>query len=310
MSTMVAKLGLIRWWELPYIARMTRQNLGEVDQELRRLLRHPLWHWGVRLIGPLYLGLGGRGYKAMLQRQIVGCAFIEFRRQSGYLYNVQVNHDWRRQGVARQLMGHLETAAMHEGYGWTALYVDKANGAARALYEMLGYRPYFSHYWRRRSAADWPAMAGELAQVEPLRRPDAMLLHNYYSQHELFHGDAWAARVVAADFPITLPPGGLHWRCLWAGGEVGFAWGDYVRDRPVLNLYLNHTTWGDAAILAGTLAAIRHAAGWRSSNLDLLLGSSGHGAASLEALTALGFQRRTQSRLLLLKQLPLTRRLS
>ena len=56
-------------------------------------------------------------------------------------------------------------------------------------------------------------------------------------------------------------------------------------------------------ILAATLAAVREAAGWQSSYMDLLLGSSGHGNASQMALLELGFQQRTQARLLLLKSL-------
>lgn len=303
MSPALPRITPIRWWELPAIARMTRYNLGEVDQQLRHLLQHPVWHWWVRLIGPFYLGAGGTGYKALLGRQIAGCAFISFRRQSGYIYNVQVNEAWRRQRIGWQLMAHLEEQALSKGYGWTALYVDRGNEAGRSLYQHMGYRPYFSHYWRRRQADGWPLPPSRDVQVKALRRPEAVELHQYFSQHELFHGDAWAARLVADDYPISLPAGGLSWRCLHEGTEIGFAWGDYLRDRPVLNLYLHHHWWGNGPILAATLAAVREAAGWQSSYMDLLLGSSGHGNASQTALLELGFQQRTQARLLLLKSL-------
>jgi hypothetical protein len=239
----------------------------------------------------------------VIERQIAGCAFVNFRRQSGYIYNVQVNGAWRRQGVGRQLMAHLEGLALARGYTWTALYVDRDNEVGRSLYQHLGYRPYFSHYWRRRLAAGWPQVANDSVQVVALRRPDAVEIHTYYSQHELFYGDQWAARVVADDYPISLPAGGLSWRCLHDGKEIGFAWGDYLRGRPVLNLYLHQSWWGNSPILAGTLAAVRQAAGWQSSDMDLLLGSNDHGAASRAALQDLGFQQRTQARLLLLKPL-------
>src|SRR5690606_445437 len=54
---------------------------------------------------------------------------------------LMVSPDARRQGLARVLMSHLETAAWDAGYRQIWLETHAAWQAARRFYEALGYEP-------------------------------------------------------------------------------------------------------------------------------------------------------------------------
>ena len=293
----------IRWYELRKVARMTLANLSTVDQQLKRLLRNFFSRQLVRIFGPVYLSVGGRGYKATAHGQILGCAFLSSRKKSCYIYNVQVNAFARRKGVGFRLMKKMEALAMENGHTAVALLVDKRNEAGRALYDKLGYRRYFGMFWRRRIPDGWPLAENAAAEVRPVRGPQAQQLFNTYQYHELLNGDRWAASIVANDFPASLPRAGQYFQCLHNDLEIGFAWSDYVGDRPVVNLYLSRTVWGNPNVLRGLLYGIRHASGFRSSYLDLYLGSSIHSQASAANLINMGFKPETRARLLLIKDL-------
>ena len=98
---------------------------------------------------PVYLALAGKGYKVVRDRQTIGCAFLHFRHVSAYVFNVSVNRPYRRQGIGRLLMAHLESVARQNGHLWLALQVDDGNKPAQQLYKELGYQTYHPHFMRR-----------------------------------------------------------------------------------------------------------------------------------------------------------------
>lgn len=59
----------------------------------------------------------------------------------GYIYDLYVVPEARRQGVARALLAAAERLARRRGYREIGLTVAVHNDAARRLYESLGYHP-------------------------------------------------------------------------------------------------------------------------------------------------------------------------
>ena len=57
-----------------------------------------------------------------------------------WVYNITVQPEFRRQGLARHLLGLAEDLARQEGYDALGLMVAEHNAAARALYERVGFR--------------------------------------------------------------------------------------------------------------------------------------------------------------------------
>ena len=83
------------------------------------------------------------------QDQVVGTVEISCRRyrlwnfnqpQQVYLSNLAVREDWRRQGVAHQLLAASEQQATDWGFQELYLHVMADNGRALRLYEKMGYQ--------------------------------------------------------------------------------------------------------------------------------------------------------------------------
>jgi ribosomal-protein-alanine N-acetyltransferase len=66
-----------------------------------------------------------------------------------------VGHDYRREGLGRQLVEWLEKPALVAGIAAVFLEVRGSNHGAQAFYERLGYRKlaYIAHYYQGRESA-------------------------------------------------------------------------------------------------------------------------------------------------------------
>lgn len=71
--------------------------------------------------------------------EVLGYAGMEFVCGEGYLDNVAVFPNARRQGAGRALVGALLTYAKAHGGSFVTLEVRPSNAAAIALYESLGF---------------------------------------------------------------------------------------------------------------------------------------------------------------------------
>ena len=68
----------------------------------------------------------------------VGCQTV---LDEGYITNVAVSPDFRRQGIARALIAELIKQAQEKGLAFVTLEVRESNAAARALYAGAGFVP-------------------------------------------------------------------------------------------------------------------------------------------------------------------------
>jgi ribosomal protein S18 acetylase RimI-like enzyme len=74
-------------------------------------------------------------------RSLYALSLIDHRigRDEGFITDVAVAEAYRRRGIARQLLAHLEEEAALRHKHFLALYVSARNQGARRLYEQLGY---------------------------------------------------------------------------------------------------------------------------------------------------------------------------
>ena len=68
----------------------------------------------------------------------VGCQTV---LDEGYITNVAVSPDFRRQGIAKALITELIEQAKAKGLAFVTLEVRESNAAARALYAGAGFAP-------------------------------------------------------------------------------------------------------------------------------------------------------------------------
>jgi GNAT superfamily N-acetyltransferase len=289
-----------RLWDLLALTGMAYRNMPGHDRQFTEMVSRRLGRWLGWLFMPAYLATSGRGYKALVNGRLAGCAFLQLRAQSGYIYNVSVNQAYRRQGVATRLMAYLAAETASEGRTWLALQVDEGNQGAQVLYQGLGYHYYHTDYLHY----DGPPLAPPPLTLGTAIEPLGNRYHAHYHAYadlERGHGDGWAAAVVAADYPAGPPAGGSHWRCLVNGREAGYGWIGGAADQAMLILLLDPQWWGEPETVAfmGQLLAVWGVA--RPSKVDLYVGSSGHQAAVSHLLAPLGFQTVPQPRLLMLK---------
>ncbi len=76
---------------------------------------------------------------ALIDNMPVGIALLSLRGDSGWVSGVGVLTPWRRQGIARQLVEHIQATAQAIGLRTLWLEVLTQNEAALALYQQLGF---------------------------------------------------------------------------------------------------------------------------------------------------------------------------
>ena len=294
----VQKVG---WTDLPAVTRMTFDNMIGVDRYFTRMVRNPLGRWLTYGTLPLYLRFSGIGFKALVNGRLAGCAFLHVRGHSGYIFNVSVNRAYRRQGIGRKLMAHMERVIMARSREWSVLQVDRGNEPAEQLYRQLGYRSYHPHFLRREIRPPISkAMTGGMT-IERLHRRLGHHLYARYLNIERRKGDFWAASVVD-EYDSRPGAGGAYWRCQLYKQEIGCARVIGREDRPLIRLALNPEYWGHVAT-GGLAKELVDSLSGRPDYVDLFLESSAHHRAACRILNGLGFQERCRSRLLMLKPL-------
>lgn len=301
MNGQFAEVEPVRIGDLGQITQLVFANMTGVDQQFTVMTRH----WFSRLYNqitiPLYLLTSGWGFKVMRGGQIAGFAFLSLRPQSGYIFNVVVDHPFRRMGVGRLLMTYLEQSIRQQGRIWATLQVDAGNEPAQTLYQSLGYQSYHPHFWH------WPGARWLRQEISPSARLVGVrgrgrTLYHHFATLERETGDAWAANLVGNEYSLPRPTQGQEWRCVWQGQDIGYAWVDGGDEGAGLILLWHPQWWGQGSVLS-FVQLLLDEVGRRRGVIDLHLGSSGHDDAAAAILKPLGFVPRTQPRILMLKNL-------
>ncbi|MDX1662641.1 MAG: GNAT family N-acetyltransferase [Candidatus Promineifilaceae bacterium] len=293
----------VKLWDMPTMTRMAYANMTGADVEFTRMAGNPLFRALGYLVLPFYLATAGQGYKAVLEGRTVGCAFLHLRQSSGLVFNVSVNESYRRRGIGRALMKHLEAQGRQGNVGWLGLQVDEGNVPAQRLYLDLGYRPYHPYYFcfsgRRSPFAD----ALPNVRLEALRGRAGHRLYMHYLHQEQEVGDAWAADVVRKDFADGPNTGGRFWRLLIRDDEAGCAWVSNRGLGPTVMFALKPTYWGEAGPTAGLLHLLFQEMPSGKARMNLFFGSSSHQQAVAPLLEAHRFRQQRRKRILMLKEI-------
>lgn len=300
MKESLAGVQPIRLTDLWSVTQLVFANMMGVDQQFTALNQNLVTRLFNHLTIPLYLLTAGRGFKVVKEGQVAGFAYLSLRPRSGYIFNVVVDHPFRRQGVGHTLMTYLEQQIRRRGRQWAVLQVDAGNEPAQNLYLRLGYQPYHPSFWQW-NGGRWPKQVVHTdAWLEPVRGRGRALYH-YYAGLERDNGDAWAAPLVANEYAMPRPVGGQEWRCVWEGNEVGYAWATTGQNGTVLVLLLHPSGWHKTVWLISFLQLLLDEVGGRRGVIDVHVGSSEHYAAAAGTLQPLGFTPRSQPRILMLK---------
>uniref|UniRef100_K3XAQ9 N-acetyltransferase domain-containing protein n=1 Tax=Globisporangium ultimum (strain ATCC 200006 / CBS 805.95 / DAOM BR144) TaxID=431595 RepID=K3XAQ9_GLOUD len=91
-------------------------------------------------IGGVYMKPGGNFWVATIEDKIVGMVGLEAKpNQEGELRRMSVNHEYRRYGIGRLLIAHLEAWAAANGFTKVWLSTGGVMTQARKFYLSLGY---------------------------------------------------------------------------------------------------------------------------------------------------------------------------
>lgn len=301
MAALDIEIKRVRIFDLLTITRMAYANMTGVDQQFTQLVRNPIGRFMGYFIFPFYFGLTGDGYKAVAGGKIIGCAYLYLNKNSGYVFNVNVNQGYRRQGVARQLMAHLEEITRSRRRSLLVLQVEDANLPAKRLYEELGFRSYHPHFLRTNGAIGLRQAVESAVSLESLNNSWGRRFFLQYQSMERRAGDGWAYEALK-DYQDREGDSGRYWRCLLNGEEVGAVWERKSEASFLLTLALKPEFWGHLG-QTGFVKQVLDQSGIKRPYLDLHFGSSPHHEAAVAMFERLGFEEMVQSRLLMVKRL-------
>ena len=118
------------------IRRMERDDIARVAEIERLCFADP---WSERAFEFL---LDGKniGFVALVDGVSAAYAGLICVLDEGQIANVAVHPDYRRQGLAREILNTVDAYSVENGIVLLSLEVRASNTAARALYESLGWQ--------------------------------------------------------------------------------------------------------------------------------------------------------------------------
>ncbi len=118
------------------IERMTAARLDGVCAIENACFAHP---WSRQSIEAELDNETSLFYVAVEDGQVVGYIGMSFVLDEGYIYNVAVKADCRKNGVGSALIQTLVTHCRKNNFAFLTLEVRKSNAPARSLYEKFGF---------------------------------------------------------------------------------------------------------------------------------------------------------------------------
>jgi ribosomal protein S18 acetylase RimI-like enzyme len=291
----------IRIMDLIALTQMTHENMVGADRHFTRMVSTRAGYWLSYLTMPFIFFFSGKGYKAVVNQSMVGCAYLNLRNRSGYVFNVGVRRNHRRQGIGYALMEHVETVAYQHSRRWMALQVDDGNEPAQNLYANLGYRPYHPNYFAGEAVDLRSQEEIDEVEIEHLTRYRGSRMFAQYLELERSAGDSWASEIIDECMPGA-PGDGTYWRCLSGSKEIGCLRASHAADILKVHLVLKPENWDDGN--AAKLTQNVHDFIQQSPALiEIHLGCSLHHEEAGSRMKDLGFHSQARPRILMLKRL-------
>lgn len=112
--------------DLQQLAQLLTMGYGGLHERVARAEKHPT----------AYVFLVAKTYP---HAQIIGTGYLRPWMRAAEISDVMVHVNYRRRGIANQLMQSLIDAAVFHGYTALQLTCDESNIAALNLYQKLGF---------------------------------------------------------------------------------------------------------------------------------------------------------------------------
>ena len=295
----------IRVRDLPTVRRMVYANMVGHDAQFTALIENPLQKFFLDASMYPYLLTNGTGFKYVVQNEILGCAYVhvEQRRSSGFVFNVNVNEEARRQGVGLALMEQIERFGRKKNLDWLLLWVDGPNEGARKFYGRLDYRPFRpTHFHSQNLAPIFNTPYDPHIRLETLPTTEGQRIFAASDARAQKEGDAWASQIYKNEYAHRAhKTAGRTVRILHNHINVGTAKLAGSTQHPVIALRLYQIAWAQAwlpALLRQLLDDYLVA-----DEFTLHLGSSGHSQTVFPMLSELGFVNRPNPKILMVKAL-------
>ena len=118
------------------IERMTEAHLDAVAELERECFAHP---WSRESLKETLRSGDSLFYIAELDGRVIGYIGMSFVLDEGYIYNVAVAKDSRKNGAGSALIQTLVNYGKKNGFAFITLEVRESNTAARSLYSSFGF---------------------------------------------------------------------------------------------------------------------------------------------------------------------------
>ena len=213
-------------------ALIERAFVEDMDTQSQKAMREMRW-MGLMFGWMDWFSAPGQGlmpgYVWVEGGQIVGNATV--RRLSAFgrgwmIGNVAVAPEWRRQGIARQLLeASIELARGHHA-DWIALQVRSDNDAAHKLYQSLGFVDTGEMVYFERTQLDRIAQPRQLTEgrLRPARANDMDRLYTL-AQSQVPDSARWAEPIYRSSFDVGIERSLTDWitntQHVWRVVEVG-----------------------------------------------------------------------------------------
>ena len=115
---------------------MTAEHLDGVEALEKSCFSHP---WSRQSLERELENEQSLFYAAVEDGQVIGYIGMSFVLDEGYIYNVAVDGNHRKNGVGSALIRTLVTHCKKEGFAFLTLEVRESNAAARSLYQHFGF---------------------------------------------------------------------------------------------------------------------------------------------------------------------------
>ena len=115
---------------------MTAEHLDGVEALEKSCFSHP---WSRQSLERDLENEQSLFYAAVEDGQVIGYIGMSFVLDEGYIYNVAVDGNHRKNGVGSALIRTLVTHCKKEGFAFLTLEVRESNAAARSLYRHFGF---------------------------------------------------------------------------------------------------------------------------------------------------------------------------
>lgn len=278
---------------------------GEMDpagaravREMRLIGRFGLLGWWLDLFAPVGEGFTP-GFVWLEDGRIVGNATLRRAPSSwrGWIIgNVGVLPDYRRRGIARQLVEACIAQARDEGGEWVALEVRADNEPARRLYQHLGFEPTGTLEQLRREPGALAQMDGPGDwQIRKPRSSEGKLIHSL-AQFVTPEGLRWAEPLRESEFVL----GWDRSLDLWLSGQKEAWWVAQSDGKTVgaieAQTFFNRLEEGRLRMWIApghsAHAALMSAALWRRdlASRPMVISHPGDDEAALRVMAQFGFQ--------------------